>query len=126
MFLKLFEPGLIGKVVLKNRMVMTPIAIGGFLDPDGGLSQRAREYYVARAKGGVGLIDTGTLFVTTALETGLFRPAWQAPVLDDRGKLSRLSELADEVHHYGTKLCVQLSPGVGRIAVLDLERKYTK
>ncbi|MCK4722298.1 MAG: 2-enoate reductase, partial [Dehalococcoidia bacterium] len=57
--MKLFEPGKIGKLSLKNRIVMAPMGIVGLTEPDGRLSQRGIDYYVARAKGGTGLIITG-------------------------------------------------------------------
>ena len=56
---KLFEPGRRGKLSLKNRIVMSPMGITGLLDYVGRLSQRGVDYYVARARGGVGLIITG-------------------------------------------------------------------
>jgi len=49
---RLFEPISIGKVEIKNRIAMAPMAIGGLTTPDGGFSPRAIDYYVERAKGG--------------------------------------------------------------------------
>jgi len=112
--MKLFEPGRIGKMSLKNRIVMCPMGVGGLTDPDGGFSSRARDYYVARAKGGTGLIITSATLVTTAIEGEALKSL--ISVLDSFDKKSRLSELAEEVHHYGAKLCIQLSPGVGRVS----------
>ena len=57
-FEKLFEPGRIGKLSTKNRIVMAPMGIIGLTEPDGKLLQRAIDYYVERARGGVGLIVT--------------------------------------------------------------------
>lgn len=56
--MKLFEPGNIGRLSVKNRIVMVPMGIGALAEPDGRLSQQTIDYYVARAKGGVGLITT--------------------------------------------------------------------
>ena len=66
--MKLFEPGKIGKLSLKNRIAMAPMGITGLVEPDGRLSQRAIDYYVARAKGGTGLIITGLTNVNRELE----------------------------------------------------------
>ena len=52
MGLKLFEPGNIGRMPVKNRIVMAPMGIVGLRNPDGRLSQRGIDYYVSRAKGG--------------------------------------------------------------------------
>jgi hypothetical protein len=65
--MKLFEPGKIGKLSVKNRIIMAPMGIGALAEPDGRLSQRAIDYYVARAKGGVGLIITGVTCVYTEI-----------------------------------------------------------
>ncbi len=54
---KLFEPGKIGAIVVKNRLVMAPM-IAGSTSPEGFIEPRTIDYYAARAKGGVGLIIT--------------------------------------------------------------------
>ncbi len=111
--MKLFERGKIGKMVTKNRIVMAPMGTG-LSDSDGGFSRRQIDYYVARAKGGTGLIMPGVCFVDTTLEgdsmglLGLNRA-------NSLGHLNRISELCDAVHHYGAKIAIQLSPGMGRI-----------
>jgi 2-enoate reductase len=55
---KLFEPTKIGKVNIKNRIAMAPMGIVGLTNPDGNPGQRAVDYYIERARGGVGLIIT--------------------------------------------------------------------
>lgn len=55
---KLFEPVKLGQVTLKNRIAMAPMGIVGLTNADGSLTQRAIDYYVERARGGVGLIIT--------------------------------------------------------------------
>ena len=111
--MRLFEPGRIGKMRVKNRIVMSPMGTR-FEEPDGRLSQRGIDYYVTRAKGGVGLIVTGSFGVVRKMKG----PALSAahPLIDDRMYVNRLSELADAVHDYGTKISVQLSAGKGRTA----------
>ena len=52
---KLFEPATIGKLKLPNRIVMPAMATV-YGNTDGTVSDRLRDYYVERAKGGVGLI----------------------------------------------------------------------
>ena len=51
--MKLFEPGIIGKLPIKNRIVMAPMGIGGLVEPDGRLSQQGVDYFVARAKAAI-------------------------------------------------------------------------
>ena len=54
-FKKLFEPGQIGTMTVKNRIVMAPM-VSNFADPNGGVTDRVIEHYRAKAKGGTGLI----------------------------------------------------------------------
>jgi len=51
----LFQPGRIGKVTVRNRLVMPPMATN-YGGEDGEVTDRMIRYYEERAKGGVGLI----------------------------------------------------------------------
>ena len=66
--MKLFQPAMIGNVMLINRIVMSPMGTGGIIDPSGRFSQRAIDYYVARARGGAGLLISGMTRVETQIE----------------------------------------------------------
>ena len=111
MSMRLFEASRIGSLLIKNRIVMAPMDIGGLAEPDGRLSQRAIDYYVARARGGAGLIITGATGVSR--ELGLNSTILTA---DSAIHIPRLSELADAIHDYGAKVVVQLTAGFGRVA----------
>jgi 2,4-dienoyl-CoA reductase-like NADH-dependent reductase (Old Yellow Enzyme family) len=54
-FEKLLSPGRIGKLEIKNRIVMPPM-VRNYATPDGIVTKRLIDHYVERAKGGVGLI----------------------------------------------------------------------
>src|SRR4029077_8669555 len=57
-FPHLLAPGRIGAMAVRNRVVMSPMeTMCG--TRDGLPSQRTRDYFAARAKGGVGLITLG-------------------------------------------------------------------
>jgi 2,4-dienoyl-CoA reductase (NADPH2) len=98
-FTHLFKPIKVGNVQLKNRMVM--LAIGtGYSESDGTVGDRFINFYVERARGGVGLIiapfapfDMGLPFIP-----GLY---------DDRF-IPDIRRLADAVHACGTKIAPQL------------------
>ncbi|MEB0004040.1 hypothetical protein QN357_14000, partial [Cryobacterium sp. RTC2.1] len=64
----LFEPLKIKNLEIKNRYVMEPMGPGGFCDEQGAYTERAADYYVERAKGGAGLIITGTTMVENEVE----------------------------------------------------------
>ena len=114
--MELFEPGRIGKLYTKNRIVMAPMMITGALtEPDGRLSQQGIDYYVARAKGGTGLIITSVTFVSRELEPSLSGPFPGHLMADSTMYISRLNQLAETAHDYGAKVAVQLTPGLGRV-----------
>ena len=52
---KLFEPGRIGNMAVRNRLVMPPMQTRG-ADEDGFITDALIDYYAARSKGGVGLV----------------------------------------------------------------------
>lgn len=107
----IFQEGRIGNLYLKNRIVMAPM--GTKSDPDGGFCQRDIDYYTARAKGGVGMIITGRAAVSVKYEMRSHH------VLDNYHQVNRLGMLAEKVHIYGCRLCVQIGPGLGRMVHQD-------
>ena len=106
MYNVLFREGCIGRMRLKNRIVMAPM--GNLADVDGGFSKRQIDYYAERAKGGAGLIVTGSLLLTSKFG-GSF-----AGVFEGMQHVGRLTELAESVHRYGAKLALQFNLGGGR------------
>lgn len=109
--MKMFEPLKIGNMEVPNRIAMAPM--GTKSDPDGGFCQRDIDYFVERAKGGVGLIITGRVMTTTKYEMRSHH------VLDNYHQVGRLGMLAEKVHIHGSKLCLQIGPGLGRIVHQD-------
>ena len=116
--MKLFESGNIGKLSIKNRIVMASVA-HGLLERDGNMSQRAIDYYVARARGGVGLIITGATLVSREIEYGPDIPGLWG-MLDSSMHLARFRQLAEAVHDYGAKVSVQLLAASGYFAPPDV------
>lgn len=103
----LLSKGRIGTMELKNRIVMAPM--GTSADGDGGYSARTIRYFTERAKGGTGLIITGRNASVLEYE------GYSCSALSNFHHVNRLAALADNVHAYGAKLCVQIGPGLGRI-----------
>ena len=99
----MFSPIKIGKVEIKNRLVMSPM--GTLLNEPGGcVGERAYRYYEARAKGGIGLICTEICRYNDVEGAS----AWtQMSMADDR-YIEPFRRLADMVHSYGAKIFVQL------------------
>lgn len=108
---KLFSPCKIGKVEIKNRIVMAPHSL--FLgdiheDRPPTIGERYLKYYETRAAGGVGLIISEIPCLD--VKTGLTNP--HKIRIDTDDAIPGFRVLADTVHKYGTKLFVQLQhPG---------------
>jgi 2,4-dienoyl-CoA reductase (NADPH2) len=101
MFKKLLEPGKIGSVHIKNRMVKMGAQIPFIPRENGFVQQRFIDYYEALAKGGVGL-------VTVAAEIG--RHNWDEGFeLDDDKYIPRLRELTGAIHKYNCPAFLQLA-----------------
>jgi len=99
---------------------MAPINLTNVYPPhEGTIPQRVINYYVERAKGGVGLIITGVFKVENEIENYQKNGVriWQ--VLTAHA-LPGLAELADHIHGFGGKIFVQLSAGPGRVARGDV------
>ena len=61
-FARLMEPGRIGSIELRNRIVMCPMG-AALSNADGTISDNEAAYYEARARGGAGLLLMGTTSV---------------------------------------------------------------
>lgn len=100
---KLFEPGKIGNLEIKNRIVMPAMGCS-LAESTGEAGARMIRYYAERAKGGAGLIITEITRVDD--ETGVGTPN-QLSVTNTH-MIAQLSRLVEAVHAYDTKLFVQL------------------
>lgn len=112
--MKLFESGKIGKLNIKNRIIMSAMGCGALVEPDGRLSQRGIDYFVARAKGGVGLIVTSVCLVSRACEPLPINPLVPYLIADDKIYTGWLDDLSEAIHDCGAKVALQLSAGMGR------------
>lgn len=96
----LFSTFQIGNVKLKNRIALAPMA---------GTPVDENEYYIEIARGGVGLIVSGTTLVQNKVDV----PAHI--VFDHPAEfIEKRSLMLEKVHSYGTKMFIQLTAGLGR------------
>lgn len=101
--MKLFEPARIGKVEIRNRTVMAPMATN-YGAPNGAVTARQIAYYAERAKGGTGLIIVEGTCVSPPEGKG-----WPCEICLDRDSMvSGHSDLTEAAHSYGAKIFVQL------------------
>ncbi|MHB8064242.1 MAG: oxidoreductase [Ruminiclostridium sp.] len=114
---KLFEPLMVGKLTIKNRICMAPLGMIAMADPCGGFSENAQEYYVERAKGGTGLIITGVTNVNYNELAPLVMPcAAYNPLMF----MKSCAPMNERIHAYDSKIFLQLTGGFGRVAIPHL------
>ncbi len=98
---ELFKPGRIGSMELKNRIVLA--AMGNALAiPDGYVTDDMFDYYLARVKGGAGLILSQATSVSTGAGTV------HLCIYDDK-YIPGLKKLSAAVHRNGGKMAIQLA-----------------
>jgi len=108
MFPGLFQPGLIGRMKLKNRLIMPPISTN-LAGEDGTVSDRLVFHYAERARGGVGLITVENVCIAYPLA----RHGAAQPRIDDDVFIPGLRRLTDAIHQGGAKAAVELThPGM--------------
>lgn len=100
-FSKLLEPIHIGKVELRNRIVMPGMGTN-LANPDGTVSDRLRNYYEERARGGAGLI---IIEVASIHPSGRGGPNMLG--LDRDEFIPGLKTLVDAMHRHGAKISIQ-------------------
>ena len=103
----------IGKLQLKNKIVMAPMG-SNFAGGDGHTTEQLESYYEERAKGGVGLIILETSAITWP--AGASMPYMIGFSKDEF--VSDLKSLTQRVHQHGAKIAAQLNHS-GKIAQED-------
>lgn len=116
---RLFEPGYIGNVRVKNRLIMAPMGNINMADPIGRPLPKMIEYFLERARGGVGLIITGLVPVSFGIDATVSEDndTTYFPRIDgsSRTRLAGWRDLAAGVKSYDTRLFIQLTAGLGRV-----------
>ena len=109
----LFSPIQIGNMTVKNRIKMSAMGIHhpDLIKSDGSYTERGIQYFIERAKGGVGLITTGAMQVQNHFEADHL-----ATTISSAGQayIDGMRPLTEGVHKYGAKIVTQLTAGTGR------------
>ena len=103
----LLTPARIGSLDVPNRIVMPPMTTRT-ADEEGYVTDDTIAYYLARARGGVGLI---TVEMASPEKAGRHRRR-EIGIYDDRF-LPGLTRLVGEIHRVGSKASIQLGHGGG-------------
>ena len=112
-FEKMFTPMKIGKMEVKNRFAFSPMGTNSAFT-NGRKDAQEIDYFIRRAKGGVGLIVNGCQMLNEAIAQGSMEG-----YLDSFSVLPSLTSMVDGCHRYGARVVCQISPGTGRNAFPD-------
>ncbi len=101
----LFQPGRIGTLELRNRLIRSATA-ERMADPDGRPRGSLRDLYRELSQGGVGLIITGHLYIHPS---GKAHPEMTG--IHDDALVADLAELTAAVHDAGGRVAAQINHG---------------
>jgi 2,4-dienoyl-CoA reductase-like NADH-dependent reductase (Old Yellow Enzyme family) len=111
---QLLDSAKIGVMELRNKIVMLPMATQ-YASDTGAVTERLIDYYVDRARGGVGLIIMGAVCVDSFLgKTGTTQLC-----IDNDKFIPPFTDLIEEVHNYDAKIVPQLIHAGRQVATLD-------
>lgn len=108
-FSKLFEPGFIGTLHVKNRIVMAPM-VTHYSTKEGGISEQLIDYYAARAKGGTGIIVSEAIYPTSQGHPGRL-------LINSDKFISGLRKLVQAIHENGAMAVIEMNCHRGRAEV---------
>ncbi|MBP8641294.1 MAG: FAD-dependent oxidoreductase [Oscillospiraceae bacterium] len=115
---ELFSPITINHMTVKNRLVMAPMGNIDMCEETGRPNDKMIQYFIARAKGGTGLITSGLIPISYGIDNSLIELGNLSyfPRIDrSRTVFSGWRDLAHGIHNYGGKFFIQLTPGLGRV-----------
>lgn len=103
--LKVFEPKVIGGMLIKNRLVRSATH-EGMASEDGSVTDKLVELYKTLAEGGVGLIITGYAYVQLSGKGSIYMTG-----IDRDDLIPGLRRIAETVHEHGhgCKVAIQLA-----------------
>lgn len=115
---QLFSPIQINRLKIKNRLVMAPMGNICMCDETGRPNDKMIQYFIERARGGVGLITSGLVPISFGIDNSIIELGTLSyfPRIDrSRTVFSGWRDIAQGVHAYGAKFFIQLTPGLGRV-----------
>lgn len=113
-----FSPIRVGRLTIKNRVVMAPMGNLMMCEELGRPSNKMIEYFTARAKGGVGLITSGLVPISHGIDptvSELNKEVMMPRVSGSRTVMSGWRAIAENCHSFGSRFFIQLTPGLGRV-----------
>lgn len=117
-YTSIFSPIRVNKLTIKNRIVMAPMGNLMMGEEFGRPGEKMIRYFVARAKGGVGLITSGLIPISDGVDptvTEVGGKVMMPRISPARTLMSGWRDLAQQCHGYGSRFFIQLTPGLGRV-----------
>ena len=117
-YTSLFSPIRINKLTVKNRLVMAPMGNCQMAEETGRPNDKMLQYFFARAEGGVGLLTTGLIPISHHIDSSVTEKGNYSyfPRIDGtRTNFMGWRDLAQGVHARGSRIFIQLTPGLGRV-----------
>jgi 2-enoate reductase len=114
----LFSPVQVNRLTLKNRVVMAPMGNCQMSEETGRPSEKMLQYFFARAAGGAGLLTTGLIPISHGIDSSVTendRLSYFPRIDRSRTELMGWRDLAQGVHARGSRIFIQLTPGLGRV-----------
>ena len=114
----LFSSIVINNTLIPNRIVMGPMGNISMADENGRPSEKMIKYFEERAKGGVGLITTGLVPVSLGIDPTVGEKdnlTYFPRIGRSRTNLAGWRDLTYACHNFGSKIFIQLTPGLGRV-----------
>ena len=117
-YTSIFSPIQVGKMTIKNRVVMAPMGNLMMCEELGRPSEKMIAYFTARAKGGVGLITSGLVPISHGIDptvSEINKEVMMPRISGSRTLMSGWRTVAENCHSYGSRFFIQLTPGLGRV-----------
>ena len=117
-YTSLFSPIRVNSLTLKNRIVMGPMGNIDMAEEMGRPNNKMIEYFAERARGGVGLITSGLIPISQAVDPTVTERGNESyfPRIDSsRTVFSGWRDLAQSIHAFGSRFFIQLTAGLGRV-----------
>lgn len=114
----LFSPIQINKLTIKNRLVMAPMGNCQMAEETGRPNDKMLQYFFERAEGGIGLLTTGLVPISHHIDSSVTEKGNYSyfPRIDGtRTNFMGWRDLAQGVHARGSRIFIQLTPGLGRV-----------
>jgi dimethylglycine catabolism A len=119
-FKPLFEPIMINKVKLKNRVVMGPMGLS-VPTPKGAPSDQAIAFYEARARGGIGMIIISAAATARSADEAPPTTPWLRWDIEEN--VPEFKKLADAIHAFETPVVIELMASFGRLGMPKIMNK---